>query len=66
VTQNLLAGRDVIFEFAPMGNLMRVSAMDVATLTEAIVSCPIGAGEGVFRAMGSARLVYLLKKKEVL
>lgn len=60
-----LAGREVIFEFRPMGNAMRVSAMDVATMTEVVVQCPVNAGEKVFKNSALARLEYVLKKKGI-
>jgi hypothetical protein len=58
-----MQGREVIFEFRPVGQLMRVSAMDVATMTEVIVQCPVNAGEQVFKHAGLQRLEYTLRKK---
>lgn len=57
-----LQNREVIFEFRPVGNIMRVSAMDVATMTEVVVQCPLTAGEGIFKKMGLQRLEYVLRK----
>jgi hypothetical protein len=59
----ILPGREVIFEFRPVGNLMRVSAMDTDTMTEVVVQCPMGAGEAVFKNAALKRLEYVLKKK---
>ncbi len=59
----ILPGREVIFEFRPVGNLMRVSAMDTDTMTEVVVQCPAGAGETVFKNAALKRLEYVLKKK---
>ena len=59
----ILPGREVIFEFRPLGNAMRVSAMDTATMTEIVIQCPAGAGEGVFKNNALKRLEYVLKKK---
>ena len=36
MAEKLLAGREVIIEFVPVGNLVRVSAMDTKTLTEVV------------------------------
>lgn len=58
-----MQGREVIFEFMPVGNVMRVSAMDTATLTEVVVQCPLGAGEAAFKKSGLMRLEYVLRKK---
>lgn len=59
----ILKGREVIFEFRAVGNIMRVSAMDVATMTEIVVQCPVGAGDEVFKKNALRRLEYVLKKK---
>ena len=61
-----LRGREVIFEFMPVGNIMRVSAMDTATLTEVIIQCPLGAGEAAFKKNALMRLEYVLRKKGVI
>lgn len=58
-----MRGREVIFEFQPVGNIMRVSAMDVATMTEIVIQCPVTAGEAVFQKNGLLRLEYVLRKK---
>jgi hypothetical protein len=61
-----LHGREVIFEFRPFGNIMRVSAMDTATMTEIVIQCPAGAGEEIFKKNALARLGYVLKKNGVI
>ena len=61
-----LAGREVIFEFHPVGHIMKVTAMDVATLTEVIIQCPLTAGEATFRRNALLRLEYVLRKKGVI
>ena len=58
-----LAGREVIFEFRPVGNIMRVSAMDTATVTEVVIQCPLNAGEAIFKKNALLRLEYVLKKQ---
>jgi len=58
-----LHGREVIFEFRPVGNIMRVSAMDTKTLTEVVIQCPVTAGEAAFRKNALMRLEYVLRKK---
>lgn len=59
----ILKGREVIFEFRPVGNIMRVSAMDTASMTEVIIQCPASAGEAAFKKNALMRLEYVLKKK---
>lgn len=61
-----LHGREVIFEFRPVGGIMRVSAMDAASLTEVIVQCPLSAGEPAFKRNALMRLEYVLKKKGII
>ena len=60
---NKLAGREVIFEFHPVGNVMRVSAMDVDSLTEIAIQAPLNAGEAVFKQNALKRLEYVLRKE---
>ena len=62
----IMQGREVIFEFRPVGNIMRVSAMDTTTMTEIAIQCPISAGETVFKKNALLRLAYVLKKNGVL
>lgn len=61
-----MRSREVIFEFMPVGNIMRVSAMDTATLTEIVVQCPVTAGEAAFKKNALMRLEYVLRKKGVI
>lgn len=58
-----LKGREVIIEFMPVGNIVRVSAMDTRTLTEIIVQGPASAGEATLKRNAIKRLEYVLKKK---
>jgi len=57
-----MKNREVIFEFRPVGNIMRVSAMDTATLTEIAIQCPLTAGEAAFKKNALMRLEYVLRK----
>jgi hypothetical protein len=61
-----MQGREVIFEFMPVGNIMRVSAMDTASLTEVIIQCPVTAGQAAFKKNALLRLEYVLRKKGLL
>lgn len=56
-------GREVIFEFRPVGNIMRVSAMDVLTMTEISIQGPVNAGEAVLKKNALMRLEYKLRKE---
>lgn len=57
-----LQGREVIFEFQPVGGIMRVLAMDVATLTEIAIQGPVNAGKAVLKRNALLRLEYALRK----
>jgi hypothetical protein len=58
-----MQGREVIFEFRPVGNIMRVTAMDTATMTEVIIQGPLNAGEATLKRNALLRLEYVLRKE---
>ena len=58
-----LKNREVIIELIPVGNLVRVSAIDAATLTEVVTQGPSSAGEETLKRNAIKRLEYVLKKK---
>lgn len=61
-----LAGREVIIEFYPVGNLVRVAAMDVASLTEISIQGPKNASEDTLKINALKRLEYVLRKKGII
>ena len=61
-----LQGREIILELQPVGNIMRVSAMDVATMTEISIQGPVNAGEAVLKKNALMRLEYVLRKAGVI
>ena len=61
-----LQGREIILELRPVGNIMRVSAMDTATMTEVTLQGPINAGEHVLKQNVLAKLEYVLRKNGVI
>jgi hypothetical protein len=61
-----LHNREIIFEFFPMGNLVKVSAMDTASLTEIIIQGPASAGQEILKRNAMKRLEYVLKKKGII
>ena len=61
-----LAGREVIFEFFPVGNFVKVTAMDIKTLTEISIQGPKSAGEKLLKENALKRLEYVLKKKAII
>lgn len=58
-----LRNREVIVEFTPVGNIMRVTAMDTATLTEIVISGPKTTPQTTLKRNAVKRLEYVLRKK---
>jgi len=63
MSRELLAGREVIIEFHPVGAYVKVSAMDTLSLTEVSIQGPANASENVLKNNALKRLEYVLKKK---
>ena len=58
-----LKNREIIIEYYPIGQYMRVAAMDAATLTEISIQGPVNAGEETLKRNALKRLEYVLRKK---
>ena len=63
MSKHSLQGREVIIEFHAIGNVVKVTAMDTATLTEVTTQGPSSAGEALLKSNAIKRLEYVLKKK---
>lgn len=63
MSEEPLKNREVILEYFPVGNIMKVTAMDSRTLTEISIQGPISAGEEVLKRNALNRLTYVLRKK---
>ncbi len=63
MSEDLLAGREVIIEFRPVGSVVKVSAMDTESLTEISIQGPASAGETALKRNALKRLEYVMKKK---
>jgi hypothetical protein len=61
-----LKNREIIIEFHPVGNLVKVSAMDAKSLTEISIQGPASAGEKILQQNALKRLEYVLKKKGII
>lgn len=61
-----MQGREIIIEFTPVGQIMRVSVMDVKTLTEAVISGPANTPEPILKRNAIKRLEYVLRKKGII
>lgn len=63
MSEDALKNREVIFEFAPFGPYIKVTAMDVVSLTEITISCPKGTAEAVLQKNALNRLAFVMRKK---
>lgn len=66
MAQNILSGREIIIEFTPVGNFVKVSAMDIKTLTEVSIQGPSTTPQAILKRNAVKRLEYVLKKKGLL
>lgn len=55
--------REVIFEFHQIGNSIKVTAFDPATLVEVSIVGPTSASETQLRSTALRKLEYVLKRK---
>ena len=55
---------EIIYEFHPVGNVVRVSAMHVASLTEVIVVCPRGLSPQMMKNRALQKLKYVMNKEK--
>lgn len=60
--KDVLQGREVILEFHPIGMYVKVSAMDVKSLTEVSIQGPASAPEQMLRQNALKRLEYVLRR----
>ena len=58
-----LQGREVIFELQSIGQYVKITAMDTATMTEVVIQGPATASEAVLKANAARKLEYILRKK---
>lgn len=61
-----LKNREILVEMFPVGNLVKVSAFDTASLTEISIQGPKNAGEETLKVNALRRLEYVLKKKQII
>lgn len=66
MTDDPCGNREVIFEFHPYGNVMRVAAMDTQSMTEITIQCPMNTPEPLMKSNALKRLEFVLKKKGIL
>jgi len=55
---------EVLFEFSRVGNVMRVTAIDVDTNTEIVIAGPVNAPQAALQNTALQKLRYVLAKKK--
>ena len=63
MSEEPLKNREVIFEFFNIGPYTKVSAFDVASMTEVSISGPKGTSEAILQRNALKRLEYVMRKK---
>ena len=63
MTEEFLQGREVIIELHRVGQFVKATAMDVASLTEVSIQGPASAPEAMLKMNAIKRLEYVLRKK---
>lgn len=58
-----LKNREIIIEFNPIGNVVKVSAMDTQSLVEVSIQGPTSTPKEILKRNALKRLEYVLKKK---
>ncbi len=61
--KEIMNGREILIEFFPIGQFVKVSAIDSKTFTEISIQGPASAGKEMLKRNAIARLEYVLKKK---
>lgn len=60
------AGREIIIEYQSFGSVVKVTAMDTASLKEVTIQGPASAGEAALKQTVLKKLDYVLKKDGIL
>ena len=58
--------RQVIIEFTPVGNIMKVMAIDAVSLIEVTIQGPVTTSKSILERNAIKRLEYVLKKKGII
>ncbi len=63
MAKDTLNGREILVEFYPVGQIVKVSAMDTQTLTEVVIQGPAYASSETLIHNVKKRLEYVLRKR---
>jgi hypothetical protein len=58
-----MRGREILFEFQRVGNVVKVTAIDAETGIEASIHGPVTAGETLLRINATRRLEFVMRRK---
>lgn len=61
-----LQNREIILEYIPVGQFVKVVAMDAKTLIEISIQGPASTPEAILKRNALKRLEYVLKKKDII
>lgn len=64
--KEVLQGREIIIEFHAIGQFVKVSAMDVQSLTEISIQGPANTAESILKQNAIRRLEYVMRKKGII
>ena len=62
-TSSRMRAREIIFEFRRIGSVVKVTAIDVASGTEAVIAAPAHAAEYALRDAARRKLAYVMKRQ---
>ena len=66
MSTDILQGREIIIELFPVGQFMKVSALDTQSLVEVSIQGPVNAPEDILKRNALKRLAYVMKKQGLL
>jgi hypothetical protein len=58
-----MRGREILYEFQRVGNVVKVTAIDAETAIEASIHGPVTAGETLLRINAARRLEFVMRRK---
>lgn len=63
MSDEALKNREIIFEFFTIGAYAKVTAMDVATMTEASIQGPVNTPQAILQREATKKLAFVMRKK---
>lgn len=63
MSEEPLKNREIIFEMFKIGPYVKVTAMDVVTMTEAAIQGPAGTPDALLQREATKKLAFVMRKK---